>query len=322
MLSFSRSSDLSRSPSRSFRALISSSSRRFCIASTSCSKDSAFCRLKAISSFLAVIFADSSSFLTLSSEIARSSAAVRSALPSAAARIFLTVTAIASASFLAETDCRRSSVTLLLSSSRWAIISSRPAVIFSISALTVSFSALSFCAAAAFSDTVLSRTVSLPDNAESSFLSSADVFSLSFCCSPTRLISPKTRILSSCVLVSSAFAAVIWASSLASSDLAESSATVSSLYLFSSCDSSSVRRLISPSRPNMPAFLTSEPPVSEPPAFTTCPSSVTTLNLYLFFFAIATAESRSSVTAILPSRDFTISLYFSSHSTKSQAGAM
>ena len=76
---------------------------------------------------------------------------------------------------------------------------------------------------------------------------------------------------------------------------------------------------ISLARDNKPVLLFKEPPVREPPAFTTWPSRVTTLKRYEYFLAIDTAELRSSAITILPSKFCKMPLYSSLQSHKSDA---
>lgn len=59
-------------------------------------------------------------------------------------------------------------------------------------------------------------------------------------------------------------------------------------------------------------LLTTEPPVSEPPTFTTCPSNVTILYLLFTLVLILLAVSILSAIMILPRTLSIIFLYFSS----------
>ena len=68
-----------------------------------------------------------------------------------------------------------------------------------------------------------------------------------------------------------------------------------------------------------PLCLFTLPPDIEPPAFSTSPSSVTTLNLYPNFLLIAMALSMLSVTTTLPSSERNMPSYFLSYLISSDA---
>ena len=183
---------------------------------------------------------------------------------------------------------------------------------FSASAICASMSAI-FCSAASASvSNALMRTAAFSFSASSSFkLSSAAAH-----CSLMRLSSPCPRITSSPPETISALTASISASILASEAAAALLFAKASSARAFVCSHSFCRVSISLILESTPVFFALDPPVMEPPALISCPSSVTILKAYLYCLAIAMASSKSSATTVLPSRLAIISRYCLSHCTR------
>ena len=180
----------------------------------------------------------------------------------------------------------------------------------------VSVISITFCAAASLSDLIFSiRSAIIFCSSRSSLTPPAEFSN----CSRASLYSPSRRILFS--LWDTISPSIPLRSATASAKSSEIIfASDSSIFFFSSKDLMFSRSFsISLPRESIPTPWAFEPPVMLPPAFITWPSSVTILNLLLYFFAMAIAESISSQTATLPSKFSIMLWYFLSTETRSDA---
>ena len=187
--------------------------------------------------------------------------------------------------------------------------------ICSFSAITPE-SSITFSAASSLSVFIFSMRSRSISCSESNSLTPPAEFSN---CSSASLYSPSSRIFSSLRVIMSP--SIPLRSAVAAAKSSAISLARKSVIACLSSSSLTVLRSFSISLPreSIPTPCAFEPPVILPPGFITWPSSVTILNLLLYFLAIATAESISSQTAVLPSRFSMMFWYLPSTETSSEA---